>query len=270
LGLVELDDFEGAAAVLQVNPMDSIPDLNASVITIARGRLEYERGHFAQAAQLLDAGQEQLDAAGFAAPDILPFPQVHFDALWRSGRKEDAGAFRDAYEVKAKRWGAPRVLARVLRMRSILEPEARLEALEEAVRIIRTSECRLETMWLEMELGEVYANVGRKADARELLHRVAGTAETLGCRLLTRKAFAALVAAGGRPRRLSTSGLAALTPTEKQIAALAAEGRSNAEIAESLFVSVRTIKSHLTSVFRKLQIDRRVDLLRFFEGTSDA
>jgi DNA-binding CsgD family transcriptional regulator len=264
LGLVELDDFEGAAAALAGGPTDSVPGLDSVMRSIAGGRLEYARGRFAEAAELLDASQAHLDAAGFAAPDILPFPQFHFDALWRSGRNEDAIAFSEAYEVKAKRWGAPRVLARVLRMRSVLQPDDRLEALEEAVRVIRTSDCRLESLWLELELGEVYAAVDKKAEAREVLHHVGGTAETLGCRLLARKAFAALASAGGRPRRLSTSGLAALTPTEKQIAALAAEGQSNAEIAEALFVSVRTVKSHLTNVFRKLKIERRVDLLRFF------
>ena len=265
LGLIELDDFEGAAAALEGAPTDSVPGLDIVMGSIAKGRLAYERGQFAEAAELLDASQAHLDAAGFGAPDILPFPHTHFDALWRSGRHDDAAAFADAYEVKAKRWGAARVLARVLRMRSVLEPDTRLERLEEAVEIIRTSDCRLESLWLELELGEVYADSDKKADAREILHHVGGTAETLGCRLLARKAFAALASAGGRPRRLSTSGLAALTPTEKQIAALAAEGQSNAEIAEALFVSVRTVKSHLTNVFRKLEIERRVDLLRFFE-----
>jgi DNA-binding CsgD family transcriptional regulator/tetratricopeptide (TPR) repeat protein len=265
LGLIELDDFEGAAAALEGAPTDSVPGLDTVMGSIAEGRLAYERGDFAEAAQLLDASQAQLDAAGFGAPDILPFPHFHFDALWRSGRREDASAFHETYEAKAKRWAAPRVLARILRMQSVLEPDTRLERLEEAVKIVRTSDCRLESLWLELELGEVYAGIDKKSDAREILHHVGGTAETLGCRLLARKAFAALASAGGRPRRLSTSGLAALTPTEKQIASLAAEGKSNGEIAESLFVSVRTVKSHLTNVFRKLEIERRVDLLRFFK-----
>ena len=123
----------------------------------------------------------------------------------------------------------------------------------------------LDRLYVQKELGDAYAAAGNTSDARSVLHEVVEGAASLGCRLLTRHALASLAAAGGRPRRVPASGLENLTPSEKQIAALAAEGQSNAEIAESLFVSVRTVKFHLTNVFRKLGVEGRMDIVRFFE-----
>ena len=54
----------------------------------------------------------------------------------------------------------------------------------------------------------------------------------------------------------------ALTPTEQQIAELVAAGRTNNEIASSLFVSVRTVESNLTRIYRKLGLRSRTELTR--------
>ena len=64
------------------------------------------------------------------------------------------------------------------------------------------------------------------------------------------------------PRRRPTSGWASLTPTEVQIAALAAEGLTNPQIAERLFVSRSTVKTHLEHIYAKLDIAGRTELAR--------
>ncbi len=69
-----------------------------------------------------------------------------------------------------------------------------------------------------------------------------------------------LVATGARPRRLSVSGVEALTPSERRIAAMAAEGMANREIAQALFVTQRTVEMHLSNAFRKLGISTRTQL----------
>jgi DNA-binding NarL/FixJ family response regulator len=56
------------------------------------------------------------------------------------------------------------------------------------------------------------------------------------------------------------SGVDALTPSERRVAALAAEGLSNREIAQALFVTLRTVEMHLSNVFRKLDIASRTQL----------
>ncbi|HWI72417.1 MAG TPA: helix-turn-helix transcriptional regulator, partial [Baekduia sp.] len=56
----------------------------------------------------------------------------------------------------------------------------------------------------------------------------------------------------GRPRRIARTGRDALTASEQRIARLAVDGASNAEIAQELFVSLKTVETHLSSVYRKL------------------
>ena len=63
-----------------------------------------------------------------------------------------------------------------------------------------------------------------------------------------------------RPRRLVLSGVDSLTPSERRIAAMAAEGLSNREIAQALFVTLRTVEMHLSNAFRKLDISSRTQL----------
>ena len=69
-----------------------------------------------------------------------------------------------------------------------------------------------------------------------------------------------LYAAGGRPKRSSLSGPDSLTPSERRVAELAADGQGNREIAQTLFVTPRTVEFHLTSVYRKLGISSRAGL----------
>jgi DNA-binding CsgD family transcriptional regulator len=79
-------------------------------------------------------------------------------------------------------------------------------------------------------------------------------------RLLARRARHELQSAGARPRRTALSGVAALTPSEHRVAALAADGHTNREIAEQLYVTQRTVETHLTHAFQKLDITSRAEL----------
>ena len=69
-----------------------------------------------------------------------------------------------------------------------------------------------------------------------------------------------LRATGARPRRIALRGVESLTPSERRVAELAAEGPTNREIAQALFVTPRTVEAHLTSVYRKLDIGSRSEL----------
>ena len=83
-------------------------------------------------------------------------------------------------------------------------------------------------------------------------------------RRLAHRARHELRAAGARPRRTALSGIAALTPAEHRVAALAADGHSNREIAQRLYVTQRTVETHLTHAFQKLDITSRAELARGF------
>ena len=85
-------------------------------------------------------------------------------------------------------------------------------------------------------------------------------AQRLGATVLADRAHEELVATGARPRRLVLSGVDSLTPSERRIAAMAAEGLSNREIAQALFVTLRTVEMHLSNAFRKLDVSSRTQL----------
>jgi DNA-binding NarL/FixJ family response regulator len=69
-----------------------------------------------------------------------------------------------------------------------------------------------------------------------------------------------LAATGVRPRKLVLTGAEALTPSERRVARMAAEGMANKEIAQALFVTVKAVEVHLSGVYRKLQIKSRTQL----------
>ena len=73
--------------------------------------------------------------------------------------------------------------------------------------------------------------------------------------------------AGGRPRRDAISGPDALTPSELRVAQLAAAGQTNRQIAQALFVTQRTVETHLTSTYGKLGISCRPELPAALAGT---
>lgn len=81
-----------------------------------------------------------------------------------------------------------------------------------------------------------------------------------GATAVAEQARAELVVLGARPRRLAVSGLDALTASERRVAQFAAEGRTNRDIAQPLFVTTRTVEVHLTSAYRKLGIRSRTEL----------
>ena len=77
---------------------------------------------------------------------------------------------------------------------------------------------------------------------------------------LAERALDELRATGARPRKLVSMGVDALTPQERRVAELAAEGHSNPEIAQALFVTRKTVETHLGHAYQKLDIGSREDL----------
>jgi len=104
-------------------------------------------------------------------------------------------------------------------------------------------------------LGSVHRRATRKRAAREALTEPLQVFEHLGAVLWADKARVELGSIGGRA---ATAG--ELTPMENRVAHLAAAGRTNREIAETLFLSVRTVETHLTHVYRKLGVRSRTEL----------
>ena len=96
-----------------------------------------------------------------------------------------------------------------------------------------------------MDLGAALRRANRRAEAREELAAGMELAHRCGADALAARAREELVACGARPRRLVRTGVDALTPSELRVAQLAAAGHSNREIAQALFVTRKTVETHL-------------------------
>jgi DNA-binding CsgD family transcriptional regulator len=110
------------------------------------------------------------------------------------------------------------------------------------------------------ELGAALRRTGRRADAREPLAAALELATRCGAQPLVARVREELNATGARPRRAWRTGVEALTPSELRVARLAAEGQTNREIAQALYVTLKTVEGHLARGYAKLGIAGRAEL----------
>jgi DNA-binding CsgD family transcriptional regulator len=132
--------------------------------------------------------------------------------------------------------------------------------LAEAVDVLDGSEFNLELARTLTEQGAALRRAGRRRDALEPLRRGLDLATRCGALALATRAQAELVTAGARPRRGLIRGANALTASESRVARMAAGGMTNREIAQALFVTIRTVTTHLGHTYQKLSISQREQL----------
>jgi ATP/maltotriose-dependent transcriptional regulator MalT len=159
----------------------------------------------------------------------------------------------------ARTVGTPGTLGTALRAVAPFtgDPE---RTLAESIALLESAGRRYEHALALADLGACRRRAGRRADAKEPLRQALDFAERSGAEQLRDYARTELIAAGARPRRAAITGPDALTTAELQVATLAAEGRSNRQIAQHLFVTQATVETHLRHVFHKLGITSRTDL----------
>ncbi len=138
--------------------------------------------------------------------------------------------------------------------------ERRIGLLRESVASLRDSIAQLELARSLAELGATLRRANRRSEAREHLREATDLAQRCGAERLEQRIQEELRIAGAKPRRRAISGVEALTPSERRVAEAAAAGASNREIAQNLFVSLRTVEMHLTNAYRKLGIGSRNEL----------
>ena len=126
--------------------------------------------------------------------------------------------------------------------------------------MLAASPDRLEHARALADLGVALRHRRRISESREPLRQALDLAMRCHATPLAERAETELRIAGARPRRPQLSGIDALTTNERRVAAMAADGRSNREIAQALHVSHKTVEKHLTAAFRKLGVSARDDL----------
>ena len=108
--------------------------------------------------------------------------------------------------------------------------------------------------------GRLLLAAGDRSHARARLREAAELAERKGALRWLAQADRSLREGGARRPVATRTGAGALTGSERRIAELAADGRTNTEIADLLHLARRTVETHLTSTYRKLRIRRRTEL----------
>jgi DNA-binding CsgD family transcriptional regulator len=254
--LVERGAPDEAEAVLAAaGPIRADP--GASSLLDARSILRAARG---DARGALDDQLESRRLNGDSAPD------PYFDGWLRIARMhhatgDEAAAMQESESAIgwARVWGTPGHLGQAL-TDSALILGGDVERLREAVAQLERSPARRELARALVELGAALRRQGERTAAREPLRRALDIASAGGLVAIADRARDELRVTGAKLRRPTSSGLDSLTPSERRIVDLAAGGASNPEIAQSLFVTVKTVEMHLGNAYRKLDIGSRREL----------
>ena len=227
----------------------------------ARGRVLLEAGDAEAALHEFRTLGAATDALRIWNPATHPWRSQAALAMRLLGRPEEAtGLAREELKL-ARQWGAPRPIGIALRALGLVQGGRRGEAqLRHAVAVLEPSGARLEQARALIDLGGMLRRANHRGDAREPLRRGLELAYRAGAAGLVKQGQDELAATGVRPRKLVLTGAEALTPSERRVARMAAEGMANKEIAQALFVTVKAVEVHLSSAYRKLQVKSRTQL----------
>jgi DNA-binding CsgD family transcriptional regulator len=231
------------------------------VLLAQRGQVRVALGDLERGlADLLEADR-RMRAAGLQLSVLTDWVPVAALALARLGRLKQARELAARELAEAVAYGAPRRHGIALSTCGTLDPSDQgLAWLADAVRILERSPARLEHARALVNLGAGQRERGERGQARERLTGALDAADRLGAAALAERARFELIASGARPRRSARSGRDSLTPAELRTASMAAQGLTNRQIAQSLFLSTRTVEAQLHEAYAKLAIGSRGQL----------
>jgi DNA-binding CsgD family transcriptional regulator len=259
---IERGELAAAAELAQTGEALEIAEdrLYVDQFLIARGRLRIAEGHLREGvADLMWCG-ERLEAYD------VPWPPGDWKAfavpaLASLGESQTAVRLAREHLAVARRVGAPGALGRSLRSAGLATGgQEGLGLLEEAVSILERSSARLELAHALADLGAELGRAGRRREGRDAQRRAIELADECGAIALAERARVELHSGPGRPPRAELTGPGALTAAEWRVCRQVAEGHTNREVAQALFVTEKTIERHLSSAYQKLGIRSRFQL----------
>jgi DNA-binding CsgD family transcriptional regulator/tetratricopeptide (TPR) repeat protein len=266
----ELDEAAGVLSLVELEPQGVVSGhffntvRATGIVLLARGEPELA---LAAATRL----GESMAAIEMEHPGYMPWRSQAASALTALGRIEEARAVGREGVAVARRWGAPHAVGVALRTLGLAEGgEEGERLLRESVDVLAKSSARLEHAKALVELGAALRRSNRRADAREPLRQGLEAATICHATPLAKRAETELLATGARPRRIALRGVESLTVSERRVAGMAAEGKTNREIAQALFVTAKTVEVHLSSTYRKLGISSRSQLPAALEAPAEA
>ena len=246
--------------------LDRVPETGGRpaelVAREALGLVELALGAPDAAITWLQPAVEFARREGIAELAAVRFVGDQIEALIQLGRDEQAQELLGFYEGYGSRLARASTLAVCARSRGLLAASAgRLDdatvAYEEALGWHARVEIPLDRVRTLLALGAAQRRARHRRAARETLEHALTLCEELGAASWADRARAELRRISGR-----APGPDELTPVERRIATLVAQGRTNREVAGALFLSDRTVEGHLTRIYAKLGVRSRTELTR--------
>jgi DNA-binding CsgD family transcriptional regulator len=236
-----------------------------SVARWALGLLHLGLGEWDQAASLLESVTSVGPGTGHPWVALRALPDL-VEAAVRTGRRDVAEGATSRLTAYAREDapGWAKALAVRCQALTVAEPADRERLLTEALVLHERGQLVFSHARTQLLLGEHLRRERRRKEARIPLHGALGTFEQLGATPWVERAARELRATGQNVGSRQNRSATDLTLQERQIAGMVAEGATNRQIAAQLFLSPRTVEYHLRSVFSKLGISSRVELVRYW------
>jgi DNA-binding CsgD family transcriptional regulator len=262
--LLEQGDADEAARVIDRGgfpeqlPLDQV---HLVWFRLHRARVRIETGSPERGVEELRQVGETVRLLPFDNPGTAPWRSWAAEGLRLLDRHDEARVLAADELALARRWGDPQTIGASLRVLGLVEGgTAGIGLLREAVEVLAGSQARLKYARALVDLGAALRRENRRTEARERLREGVDLAQRSGAFGLAGRANEEIAATGARPRRVLQTGLDALTTSERRVGQLAADGMTNKEIAQTLFVTIKTVEVHLSHAYRKLEISSRAQL----------
>jgi DNA-binding CsgD family transcriptional regulator len=271
--LIENDQLEAAGQALRESGLagEIPPALGNDILLEARGVLRVASGDASEGLEdLLEFGR-RIEAGGAAHPLAARWRSRACFALAATGCREPAREMALEELERARRWGTESGIGLALRACALVAGDTpSMDGLREAVEVLRRSPARLEYARALTDLGAAQRRANRRAEARGPLQEALALARKCGAGGLVARASTELRAAGGPVSDAAAAGIGRLTVAERRVAELAAQGHNNPRIAQALFVTRKTIETHLGHIYAKLEISGRTELSRALSAEGSA
>ena len=229
------------------------------LLVAARARLRGAQGRWEVAVDEMTAGWERSVMAGCASPGFIAWEAGLAEALVMVGRLREALDHARHAIDEAVAIGLGRPHAEALRALALADPDEAERALRDSSGLFKALGARLEEA--RTAAAAAYAvHLGHPAPTADVLTQGLWLAERCGATRLASQLRSDLRSQGLRAKVRPVAGVGALTASERRVAALAGSGRTNKEIAQELFVTVKTVETHMARTFQKLGISSRSEL----------
>lgn len=218
-------------------------------------------GRAEDAVSELEPAVRRWETSSVVEPSTVAYLPDYAEALAAAGDQESGASWLDRYREIAEPAGRVGPLAAIDRVRGLLEADGFEEHFERGIARLEQSPLVLDRARTRLNYGERLRRAGRRRDGRVQLRAAYDEFAAAGASLWLERTVAELGALGDAMESRGVA-LSELTPQERHVASLVAEGKTNKEIAAAMYVSPKTVNYHLTNTFRKLGIHSRAELVR--------